>query len=111
MLHYSEVRLDGAPVSCALDFTRNGEILSYMSTFDLGYKSFSPGNVQTALNAKWGCENGLAALDFMQGEEAYKFHWADKVHETVSYAIAARTAYPVWAWNTKLRKMIVEYKV
>ena len=111
LLHFSQIHLDGKPITHVLDFCRNGEILGYKGTFDLAHKSLSPGMVHVALNAKWGCENGYTALDFMQGEERYKLCWTSDTRETVSHAIAAPAAFPVWAWNTKLRNLIIEYKV
>lgn len=111
LLHYSEVHVGGHAVSCNLDFRRGDEILFYKGAFDLGFSEFSPGMVHFALAAQWAVENGLNVFDFLQGEEAYKLSWCNGFRETVSHAVAGRLGYPVWAWNTRLRKLIVEYKV
>lgn len=109
-LHYSEVRVDGAPVSCHLGFLNGRDILWYKPAFDLAFAQYSPGMVHIARLANWGIENEFAALDFMQGDEPYKLSWADDVAETVSHAVSGPQALPVWAWNTKLRNLIVEFK-
>lgn len=110
LLHYSEVRAGDAPVSSHLGFLRGGDILWYKPAFDLAFSQYSPGMVHVAFLSRWGIENGFDALDFMQGEESYKFSWADETRETVSHAIAGMSGYPVWFWNAKIRKLIVELK-
>lgn len=110
LLHYSEVRAGNTPVSSHLGFLRGGDILWYKPAFDLAFSQYSPGMTHVALLSRWGIENGFEALDFMQGEESYKFSWADETRETVSHAIAGMSGYPVWLWNTRVRKLIVELK-
>lgn len=110
LLHYTEVRAGDTPVASHLGFVRDGDILWYKPSFDIAFSRCSPGMVHVALVARSAIENGFAALDFMQGEESYKFTWADCIRETVSHAIARPDAFPVWFWNTKLRKLIVEFK-
>lgn len=111
LLHYSELRLGGKPLSCNFDFRLDDEILFYKGAFDIEYSRCSPGMVHTARVSEWAIGEGIQTLDFMQGEEPYKYLWADGVRETVSHAISPVEALPVWLWNAKLRKMIVEYKV
>ena len=110
LIHYSEVRVGGRAVSCNLDFRLGDEVLLYKGAFDINYSRYSPGMVHLAMHAEWAIESDIAVLDFMQGEEDYKFLWADGVQETATHAIAGRTAFPVWFWNTKLRNLIIEYK-
>ena len=109
-LHYSEVLSDGSPISCHFGFLDGRNILWYKPAFDLSFAQYSPGMVHIAQLSKWGIENGFAVLDFMQGDESYKLSWADDVTQTVSHAVAGPQALPVWAWNTKLRNLIVEFK-
>jgi len=111
LLHYSELRLDGKAISCNFDFRLDDEILFYKGAFDIAYSRFSPGMVHTAKVSEWAIAQGIHTLDFMQGEEDYKYLWADSVRETVSHAISPIEGLPVWLWNTKFRKMIVEFKV
>jgi CelD/BcsL family acetyltransferase involved in cellulose biosynthesis len=111
LLHCSQVRLDGRPLSSALYFRRGRELLFYKGAFDPDYARCSPGMAHFAMAAEWAISNGFDALDFMQGEEPYKFQWADTAAETASHLIAPLSGWPVWAWNAKARKLIVEYKV
>ena len=111
LLHCSELRLDGRAVSCNLDFRLDDELLLYKCTFDIAFARYSPGMVHMAKVLEWAIANGVKVMDFMQGEEDYKYLWADGVRETVSHAISPVAGLPVWLWNTKLRKMVVEYKV
>lgn len=111
LLHYSELRLNGRAISCNLDFRLDDEILFYKGAFDIEHANCSPGMVHIAMVSEWAIGQGIRILDFMQGEEEYKFLWADGIRETVSHAISPLTALPFWLWNARLRKLIVEYKV
>lgn len=111
LLHYSELRLDGRPLSCNLDFLLDDEVLFYKGAFDIEYASYSPGMVHIAKVSEWAIGEKIRVLDFMQGEEPYKYLWADGVRDTVSHAVSPLEALPVWLWNAKLRKLIIEYKV
>ena len=101
----------GKAISSNFDFRLDDEILFYKGAFDIAYSRYSPGMVHTAKVSEWAIAQGIRALDLMQGEEDYKYLWADGVRETVSHAISPIEGFPVWLWSTKLRKLIVEFKV
>jgi CelD/BcsL family acetyltransferase involved in cellulose biosynthesis len=110
LMHYSEATLVDRPVSAHLGFRYGDRILWYKPAFDIAWQNYSPGKLHIALAARWAIENGYREIDFMQGTEPYKFDWTSATRETRSTAISARLAYPVWAWNTRVRKMAAEYR-
>lgn len=111
LLHVSELRLDARVISSEFDFNYGGVLRGYKSAYDVACSPFSPGKVHMALLADWGIKNGLTAIDFMEGLESYKLKWADAEEKTVTHAVSRKLAFPIWAWNTKVRKLIVEYKI
>jgi CelD/BcsL family acetyltransferase involved in cellulose biosynthesis len=111
LLHYSELQLNGRPLSCHFGFRDQGALLWYKPTFDIDWSNFAPGKLHIARAAQWAIEHGDCKLDFLQGTEPYKMQWADACTETVTWAAARRSAYPFWLWNTAVRNLVIEYRV
>jgi CelD/BcsL family acetyltransferase involved in cellulose biosynthesis len=110
LIDASEVRLDGIAIACHFGFRHDGQLLWYKPAFDVAWANYAPGKVHTALAARHGVTTGLTKFDFMQGSEAYKLLWSDLTTLTKSFVIARPIAYPLWAWNTKVRKFAAEYR-
>lgn len=110
MIHATELHLNGKAISCHFGFEHDKTLLWYKPAFDIGWSSHAPGKVHVALLARHGIDEGLRKLDFMQGEEAYKQQWSDLTTATKSFALAHPMAYPIWAWNTIVRKFAAEYR-
>ncbi|HEB85543.1 MAG TPA: GNAT family N-acetyltransferase [Gammaproteobacteria bacterium] len=106
MVHYSEVLLDGEPISCHLGFISNSWLYWYKPTYNMDYQVFSPGKVHLALLSKWGIENGLIGIDFLQGAEAYKNLWANDGKLTNSLIAASSSAILFWLWQTQWREKV-----
>lgn len=111
LIEASEVRLDGAAISCHFGFRDRAALMWYKPAFDVGWAGYAPGKVHIALAARRSIEEGLQRLDFMQGNEPYKWLWADLTTVTKSFALARPMAYPIFAWNTAVRKFAAEYRV
>jgi CelD/BcsL family acetyltransferase involved in cellulose biosynthesis len=111
LLHYSELRLNEQPLSCHFGFRDDGGLLWYKPTYDIAWANFAPGKLHIARAAAWGIEHGCNKIDFLQGTEPYKMQWADSCTHTTTWAIARRSAYPFWAWNTSIRNLAAEYRV
>jgi CelD/BcsL family acetyltransferase involved in cellulose biosynthesis len=110
-LHYSELRLDGQPLSCHFGFMERDVLSWYKPTYDIEWANFAPGKLHIARAAEWGIANGCRSIDFLQGTEPYKLQWADSCTDTTTWALARRSAYPLWAWNTTVRNLAIEYRV
>lgn len=110
-LHYSELVLQDRPISAHFGFIEDRRILWYKPAFDIAWQSYSPGKIHIAEAARWGIANGCTEIDFMQGTESYKLDWSPTSRRTISLAVSHRLAYPIWAWNTKVRKLAAEYRV
>jgi CelD/BcsL family acetyltransferase involved in cellulose biosynthesis len=110
LMDASEVRLDGVAIASHFGFRHERTILWYKPTFDVAWANYAPGKVHIALAAKAAIEAGVVKIDFMQGTEPYKLLWSDLTTVTKSFAIARPIAYPIWAWNTFVRRFAAEYR-
>ena len=68
MLH-----LDGRPVAAVLCFDAGNHLYMYNSGYDPEFSSLSVGLVSKVLCLRWAIENGKAGLDFLRGDEPYKY--------------------------------------
>lgn len=106
----TEVRIDGNTIASHFGFQERDALLWYKPTFDIAWSTYAPGRVMTALTARWAIAQGLKQFDFMQGTESYKLQWTSITKPTMTHAVARPITYPLWAWNTKIRKLSCEYR-
>lgn len=111
LIHASEVRLDGAAIGSHFGFRLPHALLWYKPTFDVAWASYAPGKVHIALAARQAIEEGQTVFDFMQGNEPYKQLWSDLTTPTKSFALARPMAYPMFHWNTAIRRFSAEYRL
>lgn len=111
LLHYSEVVSGSDIISLHFGFDTGCSLLWYKPAFHIAWQRYAPGKLHLALMTEWAIARGYREIDFMQGDEAYKLSWTETLRQTRSFALARALAYPVWAWNTKVRKLAAEYRV
>lgn len=103
LLHYSELRIDNRQISCHFGFLMNGWLYWYKPAFDPAYYNLSPGLSHIALLVRYGVDHGLIGIDFLQGDEEYKFRWANDSKETSDHILAMKRGAPWWVWETQYR--------
>ena len=74
-LSYLKDRSTGAYLAIHYSFIRNQKVYLYQQGINLDYHPYSPGIVLLVYNIKRYIENGYEELDFLRGDEDYKFHW------------------------------------
>jgi CelD/BcsL family acetyltransferase involved in cellulose biosynthesis len=72
-LHLSFFNLDGAKAAGHFSFIYQDRLWLYNSGWEWDFREFSPGWVHLAYLMQWSNENGIKELDFMRGNEAYKY--------------------------------------
>ena len=81
---------EGRAVAAVLGFTYRGKLLLYNSGYDPALNSVSAGLVLMSEEARLAIEAGLTELDFLRGDEKYKYDLGavdvDLVHLTVELA-------------------------
>jgi CelD/BcsL family acetyltransferase involved in cellulose biosynthesis len=72
-LHLSFLEVGGEPAAGALNFDYEGRLWIYNSGINPTYLSLSPGWVLLGNLIQWAIENNRRAIDFMRGDETYKY--------------------------------------
>jgi len=65
--------LDGNKAAANMSFNYNHRIWLYNSGWDWEYREYSPGWILIAYLIRWASENGVQEIDFMRGDEPYKY--------------------------------------
>ena len=108
MLHYSEVRLDEKVLSCHFGFLCGNWLYWYKPAYDPQHEGLSPGVLHIALLAEHGIGQGWQGIDFLQGDESYKFRWKNDDKPTLDFVMASSLSMPWWIWETRLRDGVRE---
>jgi CelD/BcsL family acetyltransferase involved in cellulose biosynthesis len=80
----------GKIAAATVNFLYAGRMEAYFTAYDSAFDRASPGTILIVEYARWSFDQGLAHVDFLRGEEAFKFRLANA--ETVLSSFAgART--------------------
>jgi CelD/BcsL family acetyltransferase involved in cellulose biosynthesis len=67
------LRINGKPAATVLCFDAGSHLYLYNSGYDPEFSGLSVGLVSKALVLQWAIENGMSGLDFLRGDEPYKY--------------------------------------
>jgi CelD/BcsL family acetyltransferase involved in cellulose biosynthesis len=67
------LRINGKPAAAVLCFDAGSHLYMYNSGYDPEFSGLSVGLVSKALVLRWAIENGMSGLDFLRGDESYKY--------------------------------------
>ncbi len=67
------LRVNEKPAATVLCFDAGSHLYMYNSGYDPEFSGLSVGLVSKALVLKWAIENGMRGLDFLRGDEPYKY--------------------------------------
>lgn len=67
------LRINGKPAATVLCFDAGSHLYMYNSGYDPEFSGLSVGLVSKALVLQWAIENGMKGLDFLRGDEPYKY--------------------------------------
>ena len=74
-LQLAFLEVSGVKTAAYLNFDYADQLWVYNSGMDFEYRSLSPGWVLLGYLIKWAIENGRQELDFMRGDEDYKYRF------------------------------------
>jgi CelD/BcsL family acetyltransferase involved in cellulose biosynthesis len=75
------LRVNRRPAAAVLCFDAGSYLYLYNSGYDPEFSSLSVGLVSKALCLQWAIENGMKGLDFLRGDEPYKYDMGAKDQE------------------------------
>jgi CelD/BcsL family acetyltransferase involved in cellulose biosynthesis len=67
------LQINGRPAASVLCFDAGSHLYLYNSGYDPAFSSLSVGLVSKALCLRWAIENGKKGIDFLRGNEPYKY--------------------------------------
>jgi CelD/BcsL family acetyltransferase involved in cellulose biosynthesis len=67
------LRINNRPAAAVLCFDAGDYLYMYNSGYDPEFSNLSVGLVSKALCLRWAIENGMRGLDFLRGDESYKY--------------------------------------
>ena len=72
------LRINARPAAAVLCFDAGSYLYMYNSGYDPAFAGLSVGLVSKALCLRWAIENGKKGLDFLRGDEPYKYDFGAK---------------------------------
>jgi CelD/BcsL family acetyltransferase involved in cellulose biosynthesis len=67
----------GTIAAASVNFTYCGRLEAYFTAYDPAFDRASPGTILIVDYARWAFDNNLSHVDFLRGEEAFKFRMAN----------------------------------
>jgi CelD/BcsL family acetyltransferase involved in cellulose biosynthesis len=98
----------GKIAAASINFVYGDRMEAYFTAYDAGFERGSPGTILIVQYAQWSFDRQLKLVDFLRGEEAFKFRLAN-AETLLSTVKGARTfvghiALSGHRWLTRLRK-------
>lgn len=81
IVHFSELRLDGTPISWHLGFVDRDRFYYYLPLIDPAFSKLSPGKVHLLKNVEEAIRLKLSVYDHLRGEESYKSGWTNEIEK------------------------------
>jgi CelD/BcsL family acetyltransferase involved in cellulose biosynthesis len=67
----------GKIAAASINFIYAGRMEAYLTSYDEAFERASPGTILIVEYAQWSFDRGLKLVDFLRGEEAFKFRMAN----------------------------------
>jgi CelD/BcsL family acetyltransferase involved in cellulose biosynthesis len=80
----------GKMCAASFNFVHRGELQAYLTAYDRSYERASPGTILIVEYAQWSFDRGLCVVDFLRGDEPFKFRLAN-AETVISGFSGART--------------------
>ena len=76
-LNLTILRLKNQIVAGQVAFISGSELLAHIGVYDVEYRRFGIGRIQTEHAIRWAYENGYQLFDFMPPHDSYKTSWTN----------------------------------
>lgn len=104
-LQVFSITCDGELVAGLVNIVRGDRAAAFFSAFDRRFDRASPGTIVIAEFLLWAFDHGVPEVDFLCGDEPYKFKFANARTELASYVgartLLGRAALAVGKWADK----------
>lgn len=99
--HFSYIEIDGNIASVWLTFTYQSKAYMYITATSARYAEYGVGLILTHRVIEYYSQSGVREIDFMAGNQEYKYYWMDNVK--INYHIRILNN------NAKSKKMLKAY--
>ena len=72
---------ENEPIALSFNYNYLDCIFSYISSYDIDYAKFSPGQIEIHEQLKWCCENGYTRFEMGWGDLPYKAWWSNEIYK------------------------------
>jgi CelD/BcsL family acetyltransferase involved in cellulose biosynthesis len=80
---------NGNVVAASINAVQGSSLLAYFAVYDAAYARASPGILLMTDYTRWAFDAGLTVVDYLRGEESYKFEFANRMIRLDTYIEAA----------------------
>ena len=91
-LYLSFLSIAGAPVAAQYGFRENGTLYAYQTCFDPAYGKNGVAQILLGYILQTEIQLGTKRIDFLRGDEPYKYDWTQTEHRLARIEIGNRTA-------------------
>lgn len=88
------IELNGQPIAMCIGLLGKDRLIYHSIAHDISFEKFSPGKALIRLLAGWMKEQNISILDFGNGDEAYKYSFANGQDNLYRYYIDKSTLSP-----------------
>ena len=86
-LYFTCLSADNEPVSIEYGFIYNQKLYSTTVARDIRYSEYSVGHLHRLFQIDYAIKRHLRELDFLRGDEPYKFHWTKSARRYIQVMI------------------------
>lgn len=95
-------------VAGSINVLQGDKMMAFMATYDPAYERASPGTILMVEYTMWAFDNGISEIDYLRGQEAYKFKFANAESALHTFfgtaSIAGRAALGAYAAKISLQR-------
>jgi len=84
-ISFSKLTLNEKVIAYHFGFEYDKKLYWYKPTFDINYIKFSPGKILIKKAMENAYKNNIQELDFLLGDEPYKFQWAKQTRKNFGF--------------------------
>ncbi len=104
-IHFSTVRAGDVNISYHFGFLSAGWLLWFRPTYRLDFHRHSPSKIHVAMLIEEACRSGWNGIDFLLGEEPYKYRWANGESHIVNIHAGFHEWGPSYFWFSRGKPM------
>lgn len=71
------IECNGNVIAGSINLVEGNSIMAYLTSYDPEYEKISPGTLVMVNYIKWAFDHGIDVVDFMRGDESFKFKFAN----------------------------------